>query len=142
MFFVSRIFFYGLFMDSSLLVAKGLRPKTIGPAVLTGYRIQIGERATLLRSPSSCAYGVVMELSDADARALYTEPSVREYVSERVRVELSETRETLEVDCYNLPSELAMSGTNPAYATELSQLVRELQFDSSYVREIAAFGRE
>jgi len=30
--------------------------------------------------------------------------------------------------------------TNPAYATELSQLVEALQFDSAYVEEIAAFG--
>ena len=36
--------------------------------------------------------------------------------------------------------ELSAAGANPAYATELSRLVAALQFDPSYVEEIAAFG--
>ena len=46
----------------------------------------------------------------------------------------------VEAYCYNLPRELGLAGANPAYATELSQLVEALQFDSAYVEEIAAFG--
>ena len=137
---MSKIFFYGLFMDRSLLTGKGLHPVMIGPAVLPDYRIHIGERATLLPSASSRAYGLVMELSDEEARALYSEPSVREYLPERVRVELLDTSEAVEVYCYNLPPELGLAGTNPAYAIELSQLVEALKFDSAYVEEIAAFG--
>jgi Gamma-glutamyl cyclotransferase, AIG2-like len=137
---MSPIFFYGLFMDRSLLTGKGFHPEMIGRAVLRGYRIQIGERATLLRSASSRAYGVVMELTDQEARALYSEPSVREYIRERVQVELLDTSETVEADCYNLPRESGLAGANPAYATKLSQLVEALQFDSAYVEEIAAFG--
>jgi hypothetical protein len=53
---VSKIFFYGLFMDRTLLVEKGFHPETIGLAVLSDYRIHIGERATLLPSASSRAY--------------------------------------------------------------------------------------
>ena len=75
---MSKIFFYGLFMDRSLLTEKGLHPEIIGSAVLPDYRIHIGKRATLLRSASSRAYGIVMELADQEARALYSEPSVRE----------------------------------------------------------------
>ena len=137
---MSRIFFYGLFMDRSLLTGKGLHPKVIGPAVLPNYRIHIGERATLLRSASSRAYGIVMELAEDEARALYEEPSVREYVRERVEVELLATGEAFEAYCYNLPHELGLAGANPSYATKLSQLVEALHFDSAYVEEIAAFG--
>ena len=137
---MSKIFFYGLFMDRSLLTEKGLHPEIIGPAVLPDYRIHIGERATLLRSASSRAYGIVMELADQEARALYSEPSVREYTREPVQVELLDTSEAVEAYCYNLPRELGLAGANPAYATELSQLVEALQFDSAYVEEIAAFG--
>ena len=50
---MSKIFFYGLFMDQSLLAEKGLHPQVVGPAVLRDYRIHIGERATLLPSTSS-----------------------------------------------------------------------------------------
>lgn len=135
----SRIFFYGLFMDRSLLARKGLHPTVIGPAVLRGYRIHLGERATLLRSDSSHAFGVVMELSEREARELYSEPSVREYLREPVRVKLLETGETIEADCYNLPRDVASVGANPGYAAELLRLVEALQFDSAYVEEIAAF---
>ena len=137
---MSRIFFYGLFMDRSLLTGKGLHPEIIGPAVLPDYRLHIGERATLLRSASSRAYGIVMELADEEVRALYSEPSVREYMRLRVQVELLDTSEAVEAYCYNLPRELGLTGANPAYATELSQLVEALQFDSAYVEEIVAFG--
>jgi hypothetical protein len=137
---MSKIFFYGLFMDRALLTEKGLRPEIVGPAVLPDYRIHIGERATLLRSVSSRAYGIVMELAEEEARALYSEPSVREYTRERVRVELLETNEVVEAYCYNLPRELGLAGANPAYAAELSQLVEALKFDAAYLEEIAAFG--
>jgi hypothetical protein len=137
---MSKIFFYGMFMDRALLTEKGLRPEIVGPAVLPDYRIHIGERATLLRSVSSRAYGIVMELAEEEARALYSEPSVREYTRERVRVELLETNEVVEAYCYNLPRELGLAGANPAYAAELSQLVEALKFDAAYLEEIAAFG--
>ncbi len=137
---MSKIFFYGLFMDLSLLTEKGLDPEIIGPARLPGYRIHIGERATLLQSASSRAYGIVMEIADQEVRALYSEPSVCEYIRERVRVELLDTGEAVEAYCYNLPRELGLAGTNTAYATELSEVVAALQFDSAYVEQIAAFG--
>ena len=137
---MSKMFFYGLFMDRSLLAGKGLHPEVTGPAVLPGYRIHIGERATLLRSASSRAYGIVMELAEEEARTLYSDPSVREYIRERVQVELLETGEAVEAYCYNLPRELGLGGANPTYAAELSRLVEALHFDAAYVEEIAAFG--
>jgi hypothetical protein len=137
---MSKIFFYGLFMDRSLLTEKGLHPETVGPAVLSDYRIHIGERATLLPSRSSRAYGIVMELSDEEARALYSEPSVREYERERVQVELLASNTVVDAYCYNLPRESGLTGTNPAYAKKLARLVEALDFDLAYAREIAAFG--
>ena len=136
---MSKIFFYGLFMDRSLLKEKGLHAEAVGPAVLSDYRIHIGERATLLPSAAHRAYGIVMELPDREARALYSEPSVREYKRERVQVQLLDTNEIVEAYCYNLPRELGLAGANPAYATKLSQLVEALHFDSAYTEEIAAF---
>lgn len=138
---MSKIFFYGLFMDRSLLVEKGLHPEPVGPAVLSDYRIHIGERATLLPSASSRAYGIVMKLSDREARALYSEPSVRDYRRESVQVELLDSNELVEAFCYNLPLESGLAGANPAYANELSRLVETLRLDPAYVREIAAFGK-
>ena len=138
---MSRVFFYGLFMDRSLLTEKGLHPEVIGPAVLPGYRIHIGERATLLRSTASRTYGIVMNLAHAEVRTLYSEPSVREHVREAVEVQLLDTGESVQADCYNLPPELGLAGTNPNYAVELRNLAEALQFDREYIEEIASFGR-
>ena len=134
------IFFYGLFMDQSVLAGKGLHPDVLGPAVLSDYRIHIGHRATLLPAPGHRAYGVVMELASDEARVLYAEPSVREYVAERVRVERLDSGGVIEADCYNLPRGTGVGGTNPTYANALSRLVESLGFDAGYVREVAAFG--
>jgi len=137
---MSKIFFYGLFMDRSLLTEKGLHPEIAGPAVLPDYRLHIGERATLLPSASSRAYGIVMELEDQEASALYSEPSVSEYRRECVQVMFLRTNEAVKVYCYNLPRAL-VTGVNPVYATELAKLVESLEFDATYVEEIAAFAR-
>jgi len=139
---MSKIFFYGLFMDRTLLAEKGLHPETIGPAVLSDYRIHIGERATLLPSASSRAYGIVMELSEREADALYADPSVRAYRRERVQVALLGSNQVVEAYCYNLPRESGLTGANPGYASELSRLAGALGFDSAYAQEIAAFGEQ
>ena len=128
-------------MDRSFLIEKGLHPVTIGSGVLSNYRIHIGERATLLQSPSSRAYGIVMELTEQEVLTLYSEPSVQGYIPERVHIELLDTNEVVEAYCYNLPSDLGLAGENPEYANTLSQLVETLHFDSSYVKEIATFGK-
>lgn len=134
-----KIFFYGLFMDRSLLLEKGLRPKIIGAAVLAGYRIHIGARATVRRSASSRVYGIVMELPEHEARALYAEPSVRAYVCERVQVALLDENEEIDADCYILPLDADRGGSNKGYATALSRLAEKLQFDAAYVEEIKVF---
>ena len=139
---MSKIFFYGLFMDRTLLTEKGLHPEVIGPAVLSDYRIHIGDRATLLPSATSRAYGIVMELSEQEAHALYSEPSVRAYERERVQVSLLASPQVVDAYCYNLPPEVGLTGANPAYANELSRLVEALELDSAYAREIAAFGEQ
>ena len=136
---MQTIFFYGLFMDETLLTDQGLHPEVVGPAVLPDYRIHIGERATLLPVEWGRTYGMVMRLEDVEASALYADPSVSEYVPETVRVELLDDGEPLDAVCYNLPADL-VDGTNPAYASRLARLVESLGFDPDYVAEIDAFG--
>ena len=136
---MSAIFFYGLFMDRALLVEEGVYPTVLGPAVLHDYRIHIGQRATLLPTRGHRAYGIVMELTEDEAHDLYSEPTVREYVAAPVQVELLDTGEAIEADCYNLPGESGLAGTNPTYAAQLSRLAAALGLDTAYVEEIAGF---
>ena len=133
------IFFYGLFMDATLLEEKGLHPNRVGPARLSDYQIRIGSRATLVPSAGSTAYGVVMQLSPEEAKQLYSEASVSDYQPEHVLTQLIGSSETIQAICYNLPLDLAVTGTNASYAMRLSELVLQLGFAPAYSKEIAQY---
>ena len=63
----SMLFFYGLFMDESLLASKGIRPTESTVGYVDGYGLRIGKRATLLPEANSRAYGVLMKIASEDA---------------------------------------------------------------------------
>ena len=128
------VFFYGLFMDESLLASKGISPSRATVGHVDGYALRIGTRATLLRDDGNRAYGVLMTIRAEDARALYSEESVADYVSEPVSVVLPDG--TVESAlCYNLP-ESKLKGTNPQYAKSLLTLAGKLGLPSDYLEHI------
>jgi len=129
-----RIFFYGLFMDEGLLAGKGLRPSGAKPGFVDGLALRIGERATLVRRAGGRTYGVVMDITPAEAAALYAEKSVADYVPEPVTVELMDGAR-VEATCYVLPAD-KVRGTNRAYAESLLNLATRLGFPDSYLDEI------
>jgi hypothetical protein len=135
-----RIFFYGLFMDPSLLRAQGLHPEIVGPAEVPGYGIRIGNRATLIPSPRSISYGMVIDLGEEEAAALYSPPDVKDYRPEWVDAILLNDRTTRRSLCYNLPTDKLDAGFNLKYAERLSKLVLELGFPADYAREIMQGG--
>ncbi len=128
------VFFYGLFMDESLLASKGISPSRATVGHVDGYALRIGRRATLVPDESNRAYGVLMTMRAEDVRALYSEESVADYVSESVSVVLPDG--TLETAlCYNLP-ESTMKGTNSQYANSLLTLAGKLGLPSDYLQQI------
>jgi hypothetical protein len=132
-----RVFFYGLFMDTSLLREKGFLPTLIGPAELPGYRICIGNRASLIPNPRSTSYGMLIDLSEEELTSLYSAPDVRDYCPEKVNAILLNDRTNRTALCYNLlPGKLG-AGTNSEYGKQLSALVLKLGFPPAYAREIA-----
>ena len=128
------VFFYGLFMDESLLASKGVRPTEPSIGYVDGYGLRIGKRATLLPEANSRAYGVLMKIASEDAAALYSEQSVADYVAEPVVVTLPGDAQVAAV-CYNLPA-AKLVGTNPEYAAALLTLATKLGLPDSYLRHI------
>ena len=128
------VFFYGLFMDQSLLASKGVHPTELAIGYLDGYGLCIGERATLLPEAHSRAYGVLMKIAAEDAAALYSERSVADYVAEPVVVILPGDVQVSAV-CYNLPP-AKLAGTNPEYAASLLALATKLGLPDTYLRQI------
>ena len=84
-------------------------------------------------------YGLLIELTQADAEALYSPPDVRDYRAERVEVALVDGGATRTVTVYNLPADKVSPSSNPDYAIRLSALVRQLGLPAAYADEIAAF---
>jgi hypothetical protein len=131
---LTRVFFYGLFMDEGLLEAKGVRTSEVRVGCVSGYELRIGQRATLVPAPGAQAWGVLMTLESKAVDALYREQSVADYRPEAVTVELIDGQRVPAV-CYNLPSE-RIRGTNPTYARSLLALATRLALPHRYLEEI------
>jgi gamma-glutamylcyclotransferase (GGCT)/AIG2-like uncharacterized protein YtfP len=129
-----QVFFYGLFMDESLLASRGVHPSASTLGYVEGYSLRIGERATLIPEPESRAYGVLMKIASEEAAALYSEQSVAGYAAEAVVVTLPGGDRVAAV-CYNLPA-AKLVGANPDYAAALLALATRLGFPDSYLRQI------
>ncbi len=132
------VFFYGLFMDRSLLASKGISPSRVADGYVDAYALRIGSRATLVPDAGSRAYGVLMTIRAEDANALYSDESVADYVPESVSVTLPDGTVESAV-CYNLPQD-KLAGANARYANALLTLARDLGFPEDYLRQIEAQG--
>ncbi len=129
-----NVFFYGLFMDEALLAKKGISPSSATVGYVDGFALRIGERATLLRSAGARSYGVIMNISPDEAKELYADSSVADYVPEPVTVELSDGSK-VEAICYNLSVD-KVTGTNNDYAESLMEVAARLGFPDSYLDQI------
>lgn len=127
-------FFYGLFMDESLLASKGICASRSTVGYVDGYGLRIGRRATLVPDGANRAYGVLMTLRAMDIAALYSDESVADYVSESVSVVLPDGTTEFAV-CYNLP-ERKLEGANPEYAKSLLILAATLGFPDDYLQQV------
>ncbi|MDX1507319.1 MAG: gamma-glutamylcyclotransferase family protein [Woeseiaceae bacterium] len=128
------VFFYGLFMDEALLASKDVHPTRSAIGYVDGFRLHIGERASLLPEAGSRAYGVLMDVARPDLAKLYSDAGVADYEPEPVTVYLPGDV-TAEAVCYNLPAS-KLTGTNPEYAAALLELSGRLGFPAPYVDHI------
>jgi hypothetical protein len=129
------VFFYGLFMDESVLASKGISSSRPRIGAVHGYGLRIGRRATLVPDETSRAYGVLMTVGTQDLTALYSEESVGDYVSESVSVVLPDGTSEPAV-CYNLSESKREAGTNAKNASALRLLAGRLGFPDDYLQQI------
>jgi len=80
----------------------------------------------------------MMEISPGEAKDLYAESSVADYVPEQVTVELMDGTK-VEASCYILPDD-KVTGTNKDYAEALVQVADKLGLPESYIAEITQAG--
>lgn len=130
-----EVFFYGLFMDESLLLEKGLRPASRRVARVEGFRLFIGARATLSPCEGCEVYGVLYSLKPSEVDALYSEETVRAYRPEAVCAQLPDGT-AVPALCFNLPEPPDAHVRNPAYALKLRELAQRLGLPAEYVSSI------
>jgi hypothetical protein len=128
-------FFYGLFMDPDLLRTKGLAPKNIELASVSGFALRIGQRAALAPQPAERVHGVVMSLTLAELDRLYSEPSVQMYQPQAVLAHLA-TGGTIAALCYNLPVPPSPTERNPEYVAKLRAIAQKVGLPAEYVASL------
>jgi hypothetical protein len=129
------VFFYGLFMDETLLMRKGVKPANLRRAFLNDYSLVIGERAALIQKPGETVHGIVFSLTQDEIDSLYSEPSVREYRPEPVLANLADGS-AIPALCFNLPTRPTASHGNSEYAAKLRALANRLDLPRSYIDKI------
>ncbi len=134
---MTSVFFYGLFMDETLLKEKGFHPTKPILGHAEGYELKIGERATLVKSAGRRAYGAIMALSKEELGSLYGEPSVADYLPEDINVTTFKN-ESLKVVVYNMPL-AKLTGQNRQYAQLLAKIAGEVGLPKEYIQEIEVF---
>lgn len=122
-------------MDEELLRANGVMATDIRSAVVSGFQLRIGNRATLVPAPSSRVFGRIASLSHLELEQLYSEPGLQAYKPEAVLAQLP-NGETLAALCFNLVEPPSPYERNPDYASRLRALAKRLDFPSEYVSSI------
>lgn len=112
---LNDVFLYGLYMDEEILKNKGIVPKNRREAFVKGYRIRIGNSATLLRDEDSKTYGMVYSLTHDEIKKLYQDLS--SYTSEALLIEAE--GEVIPALCYVLLDEPAEDEKNEEYFHKL-----------------------
>jgi hypothetical protein len=129
------VFFYGLFMDLTLLREKGLDPCDPERAAVDGFALRIGNRATLVPEIGSSVHGFLCSLTPEELDRLYSQPGLEAYSPHPILVR-PESGGTVAALCYNLAQPPAAAERNPEYAKKLQALARQLGLPADYVESI------
>lgn len=67
------VFFYGSYINVTVLKEVDLIPGEVEPATLAGFDLKIAPRANLIRAPQSVVYGILAKATHAELARLYSE---------------------------------------------------------------------
>jgi Gamma-glutamyl cyclotransferase, AIG2-like len=136
-----RVFFYGSYMNRSVLREAQLSPERFEVARLDGFDIRIAPRANLVPSPKHCVYGLLAEATHAELARLYAH--AKEVLGERYLPYpvLARTRDEAfwPALCYIAPS-MAPAEADPAYVDRIVKPAREFGFPEWYIARLESSG--
>ena len=137
---LNDVFFYGLYMSPDILTSKAVEPRDPRIGFAAGYRLRLGNMATLLRAEDAQAYGIVYSLTHEEIDRLYPQQGLDMYVSEAVLVTLDSGNSPRERRCQrvaalckNLLIPPEDNESNPDYEKKLVQCMRHLNVPTTHV---------
>lgn len=132
-----RVFFYGSYMNQTVLREVDLVPERLEVARLDGYDIRIAPRANLVTSTEGCVYGVLAEATHAQLARLYAHAKDvlgETYLPHPVLAQ-TRTGAWYPALCYIAPS-MVPRPPDPAYVDRIVQPARELRFPDWYISRL------
>ena len=134
-----RVFFYGSYMNPTVLREVDIVPEKFEVARLDGYDFRIGPRANLVRSQQHCVYGVLVEVTHAELDRLYAH--ARDVLGETYLPHpvLTQTGSGgwLPALCYIAPA-MVPQRPDPAYIERIVNAARDFGVPSWYIERLEA----
>jgi hypothetical protein len=122
-------------MDAEVLARFGVVPGRLQQGHLDGYRIQIGQKATLLPDSGATVHGILAYVHPHELETLYSAEDLSAYHPIHVLAQVMEGGHVQAV-CY-----IAEEDSLPLdreYGFKLAQLARKLGLPTDYCRELEA----
>ena len=132
-----RVFFYGSYMNPTVLREVDLVPERFEVARLDGYDIRIAPRANLVPSSQHCVYGVLAEVTHVELARLYAHAKDvlgETYLPHPV---LTQTiaGSWMPALCY-IATSMAPRPPDPVYVNRILQPARALGFPEWYIQRL------
>lgn len=135
------VFFYGSYINRSVLAEADLRPDRVEVASVAGFALRIGPRANMVPQPFGAVHGILATASHAELHRLYTE---------HAKGKLGETylpEAILAVDAAGRPQpaltylchDMAAGPADPAYVERIAGPAEAYGFPDDYVATIRRF---
>lgn len=107
-------------MDEDILRTKNVNPRNRRTAFVEGYKLRIGNQATLIEDRNSKAYGMVYSLTHHEIATLYAGTGLQGYAIKSILVELNDGSKVAAV-CCNLLYAPASDESNEQYYEKLKK---------------------
>ncbi len=120
-----KVFFYGAYMDPDILFQKGVNPRSPEKVTVSGYKLKIGNMATLLRDASAKVSGMMYDLTHKELYDLYEGSGLDAYVREPV-LAVTEGSESVPALCCNLLIPPLKEEFNESYYQTLREITMKL----------------
>jgi hypothetical protein len=127
-------------MDTEILRAGGVaEPANPRRAFVGGFKLRIGQRATLAPVVGSRVYGMIFALTHSELDLRCAAPGLEAYRAEAIVAQPFDSMVTPAL-CYNLRDPPSADEWNSGYASRLQEIHARLNFPEEYVASVSKRG--